>query len=166
MIKSTLLSALIACTIALPVNAKDEASIGIQKLEHVALVTTDYERIVTWYKDVLDFEVETEWKAPEVVPDMQLNYMVHSSGVRLEIVGGKPAQATSKIVDTIADDFKIVGIRHFALTVDSVDEAFAYATERGAKILAKPFDYLPLKKRLAFIQDPDGNAIEFVEILD
>ncbi|MGF1448613.1 MAG: VOC family protein [Opitutales bacterium] len=131
--------------------------------DHIAIVTHDYERLIAWYEEILDFQVSEEWTAPQVVPGSRLAYLVHGSGVRLEIVSSPSVEARVTKSNSIVDDFQSAGMRHVCFYVDSVDASFKEAVSRGAGVLAPPFDFAPLQRRLALIQDPDGNTIEFVQ---
>jgi len=57
----------------------------------------------------------------------------------------------------------VSGYHHFSLTVESVDETIAVLRKRGITITKEPFDLPVIGKRLAFIADLHGNAIEFTE---
>ena len=142
---------------------RNTEAFGIQSIDHVAISTVDFERSVKWYSQILDFRKEVEWEAPNVVPGMRLAYLVHPSGTRLEIVGGNNIVRTSEPATDIPSSFAVVGFSHVCLGVTNIDDLIEDAEKRGAKVVAQPFDFPKLKKRLAFLQDPDGNMVEFVQ---
>ena len=135
---------------------------GIDSIDHISISTNNPE-LPEWYKTVLDFETEADWEAPAVVPGLSLMYLVHPSGTRLEVAVGNKVREQDLFPQSVPEDFSKAGFRHLCFNVDSVDRVIEIAKERGAKVLAEPFDFPLLKKRLAFIQDPDGNSIEFVQ---
>ncbi|MEO1007622.1 MAG: VOC family protein [Planctomycetota bacterium] len=132
------------------------------RMDHACLVTRDDERLIAWYRDVLGFVVEVHWEAPDVVPGARLSYLVHPSGFRLEIVGD-PNAAPQAPAQTVPADFAAAGYRHLCFAVDDVDAARREMIARGAIAMGEPFDYPLLSRRLAFLQDPDGNVIEIVQ---
>lgn len=141
--------------------AVEDALAGMS-IDHVALVTRDYEGLTRWYVEKLGFRIDAEWTAPQVVPGLQLSYLVHPSGVRLEIAGAESVEALGKPASSVAEDFGRAGFRHVCFSVASVDAAHDLLKSRGVKVLAPPFDFPKLRRRLALLQDPDGNVLEFV----
>ncbi len=52
---------------------------------------------------------------------------------------------------------------HFAFEVDNMDEVSKKVSELGYEWLYEPFYMDEIKTQIAFIKDPDGNEIEFIE---
>ena len=48
--------------------------------------------------------------------------------------------------------------------VDSVDDTVAELRKRGVKIVAEPFDFPDISRRLALFCDPWGNLFELAQI--
>lgn len=139
-------------------NVKDTVPLAI---DHVLIVTTKFDELTAWYIDVLGFAFEDRWTAPDVVPGLQLSYLIHPGGARLEIAGNATATRPDRPAVQLTEDFAYAGFRHVCFAMPDIDAAFNRAKAAGAKVLAEPFDYPRLGRRLAFLQDPDGNVVEF-----
>ncbi|HUU54637.1 MAG TPA: VOC family protein [Armatimonadota bacterium] len=122
----------------------------IQGVAHIAVVTTDLGRAVTFYTEVLGFEetlrLETTHSGTIV--------FVSANGTQLELFGGgKPKEQ--------GEGEGKVGYPHVALLVDDVDAEYERLRSLGVE-----FDMPPAEAeagiRLAFFRDPDGNAIEII----
>lgn len=144
----------------IPVDENASAFAGMA-IDHACLVTADYDRLTAFYRDAFGFAFEEQWEAPDVVPGAKLCYLVHPSGVRLEIVGSPNAKMPAP-PETLPGDFNVGGYRHLCLAVDDLDAAYAEAVAKGVENIAEPFNYPRLQKRLAFLRDSDGNTIELV----
>jgi catechol 2,3-dioxygenase-like lactoylglutathione lyase family enzyme len=62
-----------------------------------------------------------------------------------------------------ADNKPTGGFHHIALHVANVDDAVAEMIAKGVPIHTQPKNFQDI--RLAFVQDPDGNLVEFVQSL-
>ncbi len=145
-------------------NVEPKADAGAatsMAIDHVLIVTGRFDELTKWYIDVLGFSFEDRWTAPDVVPGLQLSYLIHPGGARLEIAGNANAARPDRAAVHLADDFAFAGFRHVCFKVPDINAAFNRAKAAGAKVLAEPFDYPRLGRRLAFLQDPDGNVVEF-----
>jgi catechol 2,3-dioxygenase-like lactoylglutathione lyase family enzyme len=123
----------------------------ITGIAHLAVVTSDIQRAVHFYTDVLGFRetlrLETDHSGTIV--------FVSLNGTQLELFGGgRPREP--------GDDEGKVGYPHVALAVDDVDAEYDRLRGRGVE-----FDMPPTSAeagiRLAFFRDPDGNRIEVIK---
>lgn len=55
------------------------------------------------------------------------------------------------------------GFGHFAFQVDSMDEVTAKLKELGYEYLWEPFQLSAAGSTIAFVKDPDGYEIEFIQ---
>jgi lactoylglutathione lyase len=135
---------------------KPEGINGKMKFEHAALRTPDYERTIQWYIEKLGFRLVQKWVSGELL--MAYVAPANDDDFWLEIIQGP-------ITDSHQDpSLPIVsGFQHFSMTVDSVDETIAALRTRDITITREPFDLPVIGKRIAFIADLHGNAIEFTE---
>jgi catechol 2,3-dioxygenase-like lactoylglutathione lyase family enzyme len=123
----------------------------IAGIAHLAVVTSDIQRAVHFYTDVLGFRetlrLETDHSGTIV--------FVSLNGTQLELFGGgRPREP--------GEDEGKVGYPHVALAVDDVDAEYDRLRGRGVE-----FDMPPTEAeagiRLAFFRDPDGNRIEIIK---
>ncbi|MEM8613254.1 MAG: VOC family protein, partial [Cyanobacteria bacterium P01_H01_bin.105] len=57
------------------------------------------------------------------------------------------------------------GLRHFAFLVEDVDAAIATLETQGVEIVLSPASFPDSGRRVAFVEDNNGNLIEFLEEL-
>jgi predicted enzyme related to lactoylglutathione lyase len=62
-----------------------------------------------------------------------------------------------------ASERNVLGSSHFGISVDDADETFKALVSRGALGLNPPVEVVPGKK-VCYLQDPEGNWIELVEL--
>jgi lactoylglutathione lyase len=116
---------------------------------HVCLNVSDADRLADWYADNLGFE-----RAWEFTADGTRNVYVTDGDFELQLS------------DTEGEDGFDPGAAwdHFAVAVDSVDEAFAAIDHHG--VVQAPADQPAAGARTAFLKDPDGHVVELVEPLE
>jgi len=117
---------------------------------HVCLNVSDADRLAEWYEQNLGFERSWEFTAG----DTRNVYVADSNGFELQL---------SDTDDE--DDFEAgTAWDHFAVVVDDVDEAFESVDHHG--VVQEPQDQPEADARTAFVEDPDGHVVEFVQPLD
>jgi lactoylglutathione lyase len=120
---------------------------------HVALRTADVERIVRWYDDA--FGAKRVFHAPRDGERQELMFLEFYKGQYIEIfTNGKPHEAQP------AD---AIGYQHFCLIVDDIDETLKHLATMNVHP-QRPAREGRSHYRIAFINDPDGNLIELMQI--
>lgn len=126
----------------------------INKVHHVAIICSDYERSLNFYTDILGLRVLAEhyredrksYKTDLGIGD---NYVVE-----LFSFPSPPPRLSHP---------EAAGLRHLAFEVDDIEESVA---ELEAKNI--PHEEIRIdeytSKRFVFFQDPDGLPIEFYEL--
>ena len=123
------------------------------KWDHCGIRAADLERSLRFYTDVLGLELL------EVVTVLdQPFYFVGNDTVRIEIEQANPAQLAAA-TGTQA------GLYHLAFEVDDLEGAAARLRDAGAQFLLPPSQFREDRK-IAFILDPDGVAIQFIQYLN
>ncbi len=125
----------------------------INKLHHIAIICSDYQRSLRFYTEVLGFEALAENYREErqsYKTDLALNgeYLI-------ELFSFPDAPARPSYPEAR-------GLRHIAFEVDNLDEALAELDAKG--IVHEPIrtdEYTG--KRFAFFKDPDHLPIELYE---
>ena len=144
-------------------NASDCFSITMQtnlavilRYDHVGIRVTDRDISRAFYQK-LGF-VETEY-----LPNEQANEMETASGVRINLImnGAKRPNNANILID---EPIKYAGITHPAFIVDDIENLQAWLQANKIAITEGPRQIVPRRITL-FILDPDGNVLEFNQLL-
>ena len=120
---------------------------------HVALRTADVERIVRWYDDA--FGAKRVFHARRDGERQELMFLEFHKGQYIEIfTNGKPHEAPPA---------EAIGYQHFCLIVDDIDETLKHLATMNVRP-QRPAREGRSHYRIAFINDPDGNLIELMQI--
>ena len=125
----------------------------LNRVHHVAVLCSDYERSLTFYRDVLGLQVLSEHYRAErqsYKTDLALNGVFV---VELFSFPNPPQRLTNP---------EAAGLRHLAFEVDDVDAARSEVMEKGVPCVQVRVDPLSGKK-FVFCFDPDNLPIEFYE---
>jgi lactoylglutathione lyase len=130
--------------------------VKIRAYEHVGIRVTDRERAVRFYKmlgfcHVLD------------LPEHQANEMTNDAGVTINLIfNGVPREGNRNIL--LDEPVKWPGITHPAFIIDDLDALVSVLHREGVRITEGPH-MIGVRRRALFIRDPDGNVLEFDELL-
>jgi lactoylglutathione lyase len=127
------------------------------KAGHIGILTSEYDAIIKWYREKLDFRLVHEWTSDEF--KMQLAFLAPSNDNNfvIEIFGYNKPEA----VDNAEVRY---GYNHICFNVDNLDQTIDELQKRNISIV-RSFSVPAIGKRVAFIADPFGNTIEFSEEL-
>lgn len=129
------------------------------QIDHAMIRTLNYEETRQWYQDKFGFKEVLRWKEPSL-PGVDLAYL-ELNGFRLEVLGGgNPQKAIATPADVPAHT-RFEGYRHLCFRTNDVDATLAELNRRGVPTFATAYDYPPIQRRLGFVLDNNGNAIEF-----
>ena len=126
---------------------------GINGLGHVAIKVTDLERSLDYYVNKLGFPEMLRLKKDDGT--VWLVYLRITDEQYLEVFPGAESAR--------APGWDANGMNHMCLTVDDIEPVLARIAAAGLTLL------LPLKtaidgNRQAWLEDPDGNRIELMEM--
>lgn len=126
---------------------------GINGVGHVAIKVTDLHRSLDYYVNKLGFAEMLRLNKED--GSVWLVYLRITDTQYLEVFPGAENDR--------APGWNANGINHMCLTVDDIDEVLAQVEAAGLTLL------LPLKtaidgNRQAWLEDPDGNRIELMEM--
>ena len=126
---------------------------GINGLGHVAIKVTDLDRSLDYYVNKLGLPEMMRLEKDD--GSVWLVYLRITDDQYLEVF---PGAETDR-----APGWNANGMNHMCLTVDDIDAVLAQVEAAGLKLL------LPLKtaidgNRQAWLEDPDGNRIELMEM--
>lgn len=134
------------------------------RFHHVAVIATEFERIVAWYCGNFGFSVTKEWTVPDMLPGTRMCYL-RKGDMHLEVIGGGTKVGHHLVAPGPLEDYQITGFRHFAFAVDSVDAAMAELANNGVEPFFPPMDFAAIGIRAALVRDPEGNTVELVQWL-
>ena len=124
----------------------------IYRYDHMHVRSRDVKKTAEYYRDVFDAKiVESIQSDGKPRTDLDLN------GLTIFIAAVPPEAATPP-----APAQPYVGLDHFGLRVDDMDEAAAELKRRGATFTLEPRTIRP-GVRIAFVQAPDNVRIEILE---
>jgi catechol 2,3-dioxygenase-like lactoylglutathione lyase family enzyme len=126
----------------------------IKAVEHIAVMSTDAEKIARFYIDTLGFQDAGRLQ----VPNTGTLVFVELNGVKIEFFsGGQPAEKSQWGNNE-------TGYKHLCLLAEEVKEETARLKSFGVEFVLDPTDVAGL--RVSFFKDPDGNVIELLQHLD
>jgi lactoylglutathione lyase len=129
---------------------------GVSAIAHVALKVKDLERSLDFYVDKLGFREMLRLDKPDGSPGVWLVYLRITDGQFLEIFPDGEGERAPGWDDT--------AINHICLGVHDLDAAISDLDRVGIPLL------LPKKMAVdgnwqAWIEDPDGNRIELMQMM-
>lgn len=128
----------------------------IKRIDHTTITARNLEESVDFYTRLLGFTSDREMWLPE--EKLRIVFL-RLGDTTLEMFGVPEIHG-----EMISHANEVVGYKHIALLVDSVDEEYERLSKAGVK-----FNLLPKTiqdvVRIAFFRDPDGMDIELIEYL-
>jgi methylmalonyl-CoA/ethylmalonyl-CoA epimerase len=129
------------------------------KPHHFGVSVNNLEESITWYKEVLGFELANRF-AVESVPFKAA--FVTREGFNVEIFEVEGASSLPESRRVPNEDLKTHGNKHMAFQVEDIKALFAHFKEIGVDIA---WDVFPMGDEFGgFIRDNTGNLIEFVQL--
>lgn len=128
----------------------------IKTIDHVGIRVSD--RLVS-----LAFYESLGFRQTDYFSDHQANEMETPFGVRINLIFNAAKQPHSKNV-LLDEPVKLPGVTHPAFIVDDLDAMVAWLIASGIPITEGP-ELIGPRRRALFIRDPDGNVLEFDELL-
>ena len=124
----------------------------LNKIHHIAIIVSDYEKSREFYVEKLELPIIRE-NYREDRDDYKLDLQV--GDIELEIFGVKnpPQRVTNP---------EACGLRHLAFKVDDIEEAVKWLNEKGIETEPIRWDSYT-QKRMTFFRDPDDLPLELHE---
>ncbi|WP_395375705.1 VOC family protein [Marinicella sp. W31] len=130
------------------------------RAEHIMISTDDYDATMKWYQEKLGFKIKQEWAVPEF-PGVKLAY-IELNGFVIEVVSTPEAFQKEKIPTDLGASLSDRGYGHLAFLVADIDAVAIELQRREVKLVVPPTSFADAGRRLIFIQDNNGNYIEFL----
>ena len=124
----------------------------LERLHHVAVIVSDYQRAREFYVEKLGFPVLRE-NFREERGDWKLDLRFGDGELEIFAIHGAPERPSYP---------EARGLRHLAFRVEDIEEAVRELEARG--IPCEPIRWDPYsEKRMTFFHDPDGLPLELHE---
>lgn len=130
------------------------------RAEHVMISTANYDETIEWYTEKLGFQVVQEWTVSEF-EGVQLAY-IELNGFIIEVVSTPEAFQEEAVPGDLATALSDRGYGHLAFLAADVDAVAEELEARGVSLAVPPTSFPDAGRRLIFIQDNNGNYIEFL----
>lgn len=125
---------------------------NLNKVHHVAIIGSDYEKSKHFYMDQLGFQLIRE-NYREERDDYKIDLQLDDLELELFIIKDRPKRVSYP---------EAYGLRHLAFHVDSVEETVRELNAMG--IDTEPIRYdTYTNKKMTFFFDPDGLPLEIHE---
>jgi len=133
-------------------------SFTLADIDHVGIRVTN-RAVAQHFYEKLGFVFDPE----EDSPRGQSIGLVNSAGARINLIyNGTGPRAHNVLMD---NSHKWPGYTHAAFIVDDLDALVEWLRHEGIPITEGPSLFGHGRRKVCFIRDPDGNVIEFDEIL-
>ena len=142
----------------------------ITSTHHSGFVVKDLARAVKFYRDVMGLKIYDSFDLDGEELSRGLGYEnAHIRGALLWAGPGHILELLEYInpplIERPTEDRNALGAGHFAFTVDDCEKTYLMLISKGVRVLNPPAEPLPGVK-ICYLQDPEGNWIEIVEISD
>lgn len=127
----------------------------ISGYDHVGIRVTDPARALAFYESI-GFRIDPDCSSERVAE------IVNEAGIRINLIfNGVPRPRGDNVL--LDEPDKWPGVTHAAFIVDSLERAMQRFAEIGCPITEGPVDWG--RRLTCFIRDPDGNVLEFNELV-
>lgn len=123
-----------------------------EKIHHVAIIGSSYEKSRHFYVDLLEFEVVRENYRKER-DDYKIDLKCGDEEIELFIIKNCPERLSYP---------EALGLRHIAFYVEDVEKTVKWLGEKGIETEPIRMDDFT-RKKMTFFHDPDGLPIEIHE---
>ncbi|GAB3039399.1 VOC family protein [Bowmanella dokdonensis] len=111
----------------------------------------------------LNFYARLGFRETYKIPSGEANEMVTQAGVRINLIFNG-AQRSGRRNVLLDEPVKLPGVTHPAFLVADIEQFQAWLGKEGVKITEGPKRIGPRRVAL-FIRDPDGNVLEFNQLI-
>jgi uncharacterized glyoxalase superfamily protein PhnB len=122
----------------------------MKKLTGLCLITQDVLRLSTFYRDLLEVEMQGD--------HIHVELFTQGAGLYIFLESQMDQMAPGSMQDAGHGSFSI------EFQVDDVDLAYELILKMGAPIVKQPTTY-PWGRRAVWFRDPDGNIVNFYMVV-
>jgi catechol 2,3-dioxygenase-like lactoylglutathione lyase family enzyme len=129
------------------------------QVDHISYSVRDIALSIAFYK-VLGFNEIKEWQSKDLLLKMSL--LKNKENIIIELVSCANSVSLPNYAKDYKDSLRHIGIRHLALKVESVEEAHVFVSSKGVRNISS-IQTGKLGRPYFFVNDPDGNVLEFIQ---
>ncbi len=150
-----------------PAAGAAPAAAGGMRFDHVSLNVRDFEAALAWYQVKLGFRTEVAWRVV-ALNGKRLAYLRLNDTV-LELVEADTGGIGLPEAMSFPEHFARTGYGHLCFRVEDVDVVLDGLATEGIPTFVRAETYdldgTPLRRRVGFVKDMEGNVLEFGEPL-
>ena len=140
----------------------------ITGMNHTGFVVRDIDKSLEFYRDVAGLEVvRTVDRDGGPISELLGYDHVHLTGAILSVGNGHLLELLQYLQpegeDRHSEERSTLGASHLAFDVDDIEQTYQDLISRGAQKLNPPVEMQPGRKA-CYLQDPDGNWLELIEV--
>ena len=140
----------------------------ITRMNHTGFVVRDLRKAIEFYWDVLGLDLLIERERSGGPISQVVGYEnTHLKAGNMGLKDGHVLEFIEYISPVAAErpteERSVLGGGHLAFEVDDIDRTYEELVSRGAKKLNPPVEVVPGRK-VCYLQDPEGNRIELMEL--
>ena len=135
---------------------------------HTGFVVRDLEKTVAFYRDVVGLEVQSSYERTGATISQVVGY--ENAHLLITTLGTENGHILELIQylspppeERPTEERSVLGAAHLAFLVDDIDATFQTLIGGGARPMNPPTEVAPGRKA-CYLQDPDHNWIELLEI--
>lgn len=125
------------------------------RLEHVSVRTSNMDRSIAFYTDLLGMTFVRSKEIPQW--NAAIAFLESDNGNLLELMWYRDQERFE------VPDHQNAVFDHISFAVEDMDAVIQACRERDVTVVDEPFHLTPGGSKLAFIEDPDGTLIELIE---
>ncbi|MGC8230558.1 VOC family protein [Pseudobacillus badius] len=127
----------------------------LQRMEHTGMTVKDLERSVSFYTEVVGFQL--------------LGRLDHPNGsIKMAFIGTEDKNRTKiELLEGYHDSLPAEGkVHHLVLKAENVEEETARLKDAGARFIETEITELPNGARYLFVEGPDGNGSNYLKSIN
>lgn len=132
--------------------------IEVQAFHHVGVRVSDLQSAVAFYQ-ILGFKQQSD----EYYSQFQTMGLSNQHGLHINLIVNAEEGWLNQHNILMDVDMKFPGFTHLAMLVDNLDDVIELVQQQGIVITEGPL--VLNKRKIFFIRDPDGNVIEFDQLI-
>lgn len=129
------------------------------RVHHVGIAVADLAASVAWYERVLGLAVEQRFVLEDA--DLEIVKLVSPGGACIELLSPRGESAAAQAGASPSQP----GAKHVCFAAEDVEAVVAAVRRRGARVVQPAQVVAASNEKNAWIADPEGNLIEFIEPL-
>jgi catechol 2,3-dioxygenase-like lactoylglutathione lyase family enzyme len=154
-------------------EVKEQEVFMLKSFFHTGFIIKDLERAVDFYTNVLGLRVAMRMERQGAFIDQVLGFNgTHIKGAFVDLGEGHQLELIQYLNPASGPggiNRNDLGASHLAFYVENIDQFYAEKSQQGLRPINPPAENYDengrLFRKVMYAQDPDGNWLEFVELL-